>query len=324
MTAILGALSVGLINHTLYTLTAILLAVIAVRSYSYSTQALKNFAIIAAATAVFMLVRVLLQNVFGYPMGSSVLFELPSVQLPSWLSGVRVGGEVTVESVLFAINDGARIAGITLLFAMAAAITSPTRVLRALPLSLHSAGMLLVIAVTFLPHLLADISRLRHASRWRGQKSTGVRTLVSQVISVAESALDRSVTLAASLTVRGYSHSGTPQKYRSMMLLGALGMVIFASGIMMFGVRTISVIGMLVSVALLWLSVSEANDSVIRTRYRREQWNPADIGLAITPLIAIAVNATTGSWGFAYASMMLLITALIKVIVVQTQVPVIG
>lgn len=323
LTAIFGASSIGLINHIVYTACAILLALMAVRAYAYSPQALKNFRIIALATSVFMALRVLLQNLFGYPMGNTVLVHLPSVVLPEWLSGIRLGGPLTLESVMFALNDGARIAGITLLFAMAAAITSPTRVLRALPLSLHSAGMLLVIAVTFLPHVLTDISRLRHASRWRGQRTTGIQAVVAQVINVAESALDRSVTLAASLTVRGYAHSHTAQKARSILLLGALGLLAFTTGFMLFGMLPVTVLGAIFSLILLWLGVSTMNEAQTRTRYRQEKWRPADIGLVITPIGPVVINMMSDTWGFAYASMLLLFTVLIKIIVVQTQVPVV-
>ena len=324
LTAVLGACSIGLIDHIVYTVCAIVLAIMAVRAYAYSPQALKNFRIIALATSVFMALRVVLQNLFGFPMGTTVLVHVPSVALPEWLSGVRLGGPLTLESVVFALNDGARIAGITLLFAMAAAITSPTRVLRALPLTLHSTGMLLVIAVTFLPHLLTDISRLRHASRWRGQRSTGIRAVVAQVINLAESALDRSVTLAASLTARGYSHSHTPQKVRSILLLGALGLVGFTTGLMLFGLRPVTVLGALLSLLLMWHGLSTINDMVTRTRYRQEKWTPADFGLVVTPIGPVVINSLSGTWGYAYASMLLLFTALIKFIVVQTQVPAVG
>ena len=60
LTAVLGASSIGLINHIVYTVCAIVLAIMAARAYAYSPQALKNFRIIALATCVFMALRVVL------------------------------------------------------------------------------------------------------------------------------------------------------------------------------------------------------------------------------------------------------------------------
>ena len=60
-----------------------------------------------AAVALRVTMAVILGNGVG---GSVVIVDLPRLPLPSWLAGLRVGGPVTLESVLAAAVDGMRLA----------------------------------------------------------------------------------------------------------------------------------------------------------------------------------------------------------------------
>lgn len=303
------ATSVAAINHGGFSATAAVVSVAVGFAFAYSEQARKNFRFICIGMAVLVAVRVLLQNLFGYPMGANVLFTLPSADMPMWLSGLRLGGSVTSESVLFALNDGTRIAAITLAFVSAATVTSPTRVLRALPLAMHNVGMVVVIAVTFLPHLLADLSRVRHASRWRGQQVGGLRQVMAQIINVAESALDRSVTLAAALTLRGFTQ--TRSHHRWVLLLGATASIGFGFALMLLGMRWNLLAGFAFSLVALWLGLGRSESQQERTRYRQSVWKKSDLAIAATPLISAAsyavVLATTRDMPSALASAMSLL-----------------
>lgn len=74
------------------------------------------------------LVVVGVRLVFSAFLGSSIpgthtLVTLPEVPLPDWAEGVRIGGRVTGEQLLFALYDGARMAA--LLICVGAANSSP-------------------------------------------------------------------------------------------------------------------------------------------------------------------------------------------------------
>lgn len=279
------ATTVAIINHVTFSLAAAAVCFAIGLRHAYSVHAQTNFKWVAVGLLGLVALRVVLQNLLGYPMGADVLFTLPSVEMPSWLSGLRLGGTVTSESVLYAIGDGLRIAAIALVFVTAATVTSPTRILRALPLTMHSAGMVVVIAVTFLPHLLADLSRVRNASRWRGQQVRGIRNIMSQIIVVAESALDRSVTLAAALTVRGYTHSSSSRRW--ILLVGALSSAGFAVAIAASGIRANLLVGLGLSFVLAWLGISTRHEPLKRTRYRQSEWHVQDLAIAFTPLAVV-------------------------------------
>ena len=285
------ATTVAAINHGAFSVAAVAVATFIGLRHAYSIQARSNFKVVALGLAVLVVLRVLLQNILGYPMGSTVLFTLPTFEMPLWLSGLRLGGSITSESVLFAVSDGVRIAAIALAFVCAATVTSPTRVLRALPLAMHSAGMIVVIAVTFLPHLLADVSRVRNASRWRGQNLSGLRNIMAQMINVAESALDRSVTLAAALTIRGYVQS--PTKHRWTLLLGSASAVGFGFGIALVGFRINLTLGFVLSLVAMRFGIQRSESESIRTRYRQSEWKRLDVLIAVIPVFAAAAYSFT-------------------------------
>jgi len=297
LSALAIAATTAAINHGAFSVAAVFVALAVGLRHAYSTQARRNFIVVAIGLAGLVAVRVILQNLLGYPMGSHVLVTLPTIDMPMWLSGLRLGGSITSESVLFALSDGARIAAIALAFVSAATVTSPTRVLRALPLSMQSAGMIVVIAVTFLPHLLADLSRVRNASRWRGQQLRGLRHVMAQMINVAESALDRSVTLAAALTVRGYAHS--PSRNRWSLLIGSTGAIGFGFALALSGFRLNLGMGFLLSLIAMRFGVQRPTGEIARTRYRQSEWTLRDVVIAVSPVAAaltyIVANVATSN-----------------------------
>ena len=98
---------------------------------------------------VVIVVRVMVQVVFGNRLPGHVLFTLPQVPLPSWAAGVSIGGPVTAESVIQAAVEGLRLAVILVCFGAANSLASPYRLLRCLPAILYEAG----VAVTVVPGL---------------------------------------------------------------------------------------------------------------------------------------------------------------------------
>src|SRR5690606_20818432 len=73
--------------------------------------------LLIGATAIT--VRMAFYVVFGGADGATVLFELPSIRLPEWAAGFRLGGAVSAEGALAAAYDGLRLG--TLLVCVGAA-----------------------------------------------------------------------------------------------------------------------------------------------------------------------------------------------------------
>ncbi|WP_229926183.1 energy-coupling factor transporter transmembrane component T, partial [Streptomyces longispororuber] len=170
-------------------------------------------------------IRLVFAVFLGSPIpGTHLLVTLPEVPLPDWAQGVRIGGRVTAEGVVFALYDGVRLAGLLICVGAANALASPARLLKALPGALYEAGVAVVVAMTFAPNLVADVQRLRAARRLRGRADRGVRGLLQVGLPVLEGALERSVALAAAMDARGFGRTAAvPARVRRTTAALTLG-----------------------------------------------------------------------------------------------------
>ena len=249
-----------------------------------------NFRILVRVAVWFVGFRILLQTFLGYPMGSHIAVKLPIVDLPTWLSGLRIGGIITWESLLNAFAEGLRMGAIVLAFAAAANLTSPSRVLRNLPAALHELGMIVVIAITFIPHLFADAQRLLQAARWRGHNSGRIRLLTMNIVTLCEAAFDRSNSLAGSLTTRGYGIHTAQSKQRNLVFIGLALFTCSGAYFLVSSRGLVSSALAVCGVALISLGMKRAQTHSVRTKYRPDVWDSnANYFLAISIAIVSTV-----------------------------------
>lgn len=225
-----------------------------------------------------IVIRLVFSVLLGSPIpGTRVLFTLPEVPLPSWAQGVRIGGRVTAEAVVFALYDGLKLAALLACVGAANALANPARLLKSLPGALYEVGVAVVVALTFAPNLVADMLRLRSARRLRGRPDRGVRALLQIGLPVLEGALERSVALAAAMDARGYGRAAqVPPAVRHittvLTLGGLLGVCAGTYGLLAaegagFGTPLL-LAGLAAAVAGLWLGGRRS----VRTRYRPDAW----------------------------------------------------
>ena len=181
--------------------------------HRYSQQHWQSFKTLLVVAGFIVVGRVILQIIFGANFGNDVIVRLPSFSLPSWLTGVRIGGPVTQQSLLGALNNGLALAITIAVIAAAVAMTSSTTILRLLPASFEAFATVVIIAITFIPQLFDDIQRLRTAHRLRGSTQGPLRLIGMNIFNLADTALRRSVTLAGSLSTRGYQLRSTPSPF---------------------------------------------------------------------------------------------------------------
>ncbi|MFJ3902286.1 energy-coupling factor transporter transmembrane component T [Streptomyces sp. NPDC090025] len=241
-------------------------------------------------------IRVLFSLLLGSPIpGSHPLFTLPELPLPDWAQGIRIGGRVTAEQLLFALYDGLKLATLLICVGAANALANPSRLLKSLPGALYEVGVAVVVAMTFAPNLVADVVRLRTARRLRGRPTGGVRALLQIGLPVLEGALERSVALAASMDARGYGRTAqVPRAVRRttnvLTLGGLLGVCAGSYGLLAaqgagYGLPLL-VAGLLAAVGGLRLG----GRRTVRTRYRPDPWGVrawlvAGSGVAVAALV---------------------------------------
>ncbi|MFD6280501.1 energy-coupling factor transporter transmembrane protein EcfT [Streptomyces sp. NPDC060209] len=220
--------------------------------------------------------------VFSVFLGSSVpgshtLFTLAEVPLPDWAEGVRIGGRVTAEQVVFALYEGAKLATLLICVGAANSLANPARLLKSLPGALYEVGVAVVVAMTFAPNMVADVARLRTARRLRGRPTGGVRAVLQIGLPVLEGALERSVAVAASMDARGYGRTAQvpPAVRRTTHVLtlgGLLGVCAGTYGLLAAQGATHGLPLLLAGLAAATAGIGLGGRRSVRTRYRPDRW----------------------------------------------------
>ncbi|MFE9361337.1 energy-coupling factor transporter transmembrane protein EcfT [Streptomyces sp. NPDC006978] len=223
-------------------------------------------------------VRLVFSVLLGSPVpGTHGLFTLPEVPMPDWAQGVRIGGRVTAEQLVFALYDGAKLATLLICIGAANSLANPARLLKSLPGALYEVGVAVVVAMTFAPNMVADVARLRTARRLRGRPTGGIGAVLQIGLPVLEGALERSVAVAASMDARGYGRTAQvpPAVRRTTHVLtlgGLLGVCAGTYGLLaaqgaVHGLPLL-LAGLLAALAGLRLGGRRS----VRTRYRPDRW----------------------------------------------------
>jgi len=167
-----------------------------------------RFAVIAFSFRMFIAIFI------GVPMPGRTIFTLPQLQLPDFLVGIRIGGQVTTQRLLSGFDEAVLLVALILIFATANALSNPNSLLRILPQRFYGLGLAGVISTSVAPQAARGIERVRSARRLRGQSSHGIRSWRGVALPVLEDSLERSIDLAAGLESRGYGYFPRPTRYR--------------------------------------------------------------------------------------------------------------
>lgn len=246
-------------------------------------------------------IRVVFRFVFGGAEGTTILLRLPEIPLPVWAAGIRLFGDVSAESVLGGLYDGMRLATMVICVGAANALANPKRLLKSMPSALYEIGTTVTVALAVFPQLAESTQRVRRARALRGTGGSRFEVLRSIVVPVLEDALDRSLTLAASMDSRGYGRSGSPSR-TSRRITGALmatGLVGVCVGVYStLDGTTPPLLATPMLVAGLGLAVAgfvAAGRRVERSRYRPDRWRAAELLTALTGVAVAVVLFRTSS-----------------------------
>ncbi|MBY8877819.1 energy-coupling factor transporter transmembrane protein EcfT [Actinacidiphila acidipaludis] len=248
-----------------------------------------------------LVIRLVFAVLLGSPIpGTHVVVTLPQVPLPHWAQGVRIGGRVTAEGLVFALRDGMKLATLLVCVGAANALANPARLLKSLPGALYEAGVAVVVAMTFAPHLVADVARLRAARRLRGREDRGVRALLQVGLPVLEGALERSVALAAAMDARGYGRTaavpaGVRRATAALTLGGLLGVCAGTYALLSASGGRYGLPVLLIGLAAAMAGLRLGGRRSVRTRYRPDRWGArawlvAGSGAAVAALMIAATG----------------------------------
>jgi energy-coupling factor transport system permease protein len=270
---------------------AVLGLVVAVRRGDAPWARGYRFYLLMALTVI--VIRVVFRVVFssGITPGDHILFRLSQIPMPSWYAGIQIGGPVSLQAVLSATLDGARLACLLCCIGAANTLANPKRALRVLPGALYELGVAVTVALSVAPQLVESVQRVRRARRLRGSDRRGLRGLRAVAIPVLHDALERSLLLAAAMDSRGYGRTGTAKRgtrrlTATLLLTGLAGLCVGAYGLLDAGLpAALSVGGFTGGAAACIGGLFLGGRRVSRSHYRPDpwgwpEWAVAGVGLA--------------------------------------------
>ena len=243
--------------------------------------------------------RMFFQITIGGTRAGEVLFTLPSIQLPDWAAGIRLGGPVTVDGLMFALFDALRLATMLLCVGAANSLANPRTALKSVPAGLRDISTAVVIALALIPQLIGSLHRVRRGQRLRGGRRRGLSAVPATLIPVIEDSVESSLQLATSMEARGYGRTRVAGERRrgTWPLLGALLAVTLGIYVLlgvparmngMLGLRGPAILALAligVGVALTVWGMRASGRQLGVTRYRPAPWGgpeyvPLGCGLA--------------------------------------------
>ena len=227
-----------------------------------------------------IIIRVIFRIVFesGGTPGDQVLFRLPTIPMPSWYAGVQIGGPVSLQAVLSAALDGARLACLLCCIGAANTLANPKRALRVLPGALYELGVAVTVALSVAPQLVDSVQRVRRGRRLRGSERRGLRALRAIAVPVLHDALERSLLLAAAMDSRGYGRTGRATRASRrltavLLLAGLCGLCLGAYGLLDSSMPSgVAIGGFTAGAAACVGGLFLGGRRVSRSQYRPDPW----------------------------------------------------
>lgn len=214
--AIFIATSVIRLDESLFSLAVISAIFLLVAAFPKESFRFHTFRLAIHLSILAVTLRIFFAMLIGVPMPGKTLFTIPQIQLPDFLVGIRIGGEVTSQRLGAALNESLIFAAMLLLFGVANSLTAPTKILKVIPQRLYGVGVAVALATRITPQLADSVSRIRQAQYLRGQQSRGSKSWLRIGTPVLEESMSKSLDLAASLEARGYGLKKIATRYKSV------------------------------------------------------------------------------------------------------------
>jgi energy-coupling factor transport system permease protein len=217
------------------------------------------------------------------PLGGTTLFNLPNWPL--------IGGPVTLESILFGLINGFILWTLLAVFLALNAIVPAHQLVRLTPRAFHDLGVVMLIALTYLPETTRHLQRIREAQAVRGHRLRSWRDWPPILLPLLIGGLERAMQLAETMVARGYGAAhDVGQRGRVRLLLTVTLALAFGGWLTLLWQRPFLGGGLLAAAtlligALLW----QMGRRTQTTRYRPARWRWPDTLLVATAVIPLAL-----------------------------------
>jgi len=294
-----AVVSVQLAPNVLYASLVLLVTVLIVEVHGRRTGLARAFPLFVALGATFGLLRVVLTVATTHGIGTP-LATIPHLDLPRILGGFRVGGTIERQVLGQALADALVIVVVIAVFGAWNAVVSHHEVLQSTPRAFHELGLVVTIALAFVPSTLAALRASRESDRARtGGMIVRRGRLVRHAVPVLESGMERAVALAESMDARGFGHrtAGRGERIAAAATLGGLLGLGGAFVALVGGAHLAAAISGGLGLVLLVSAIATASSAAKRVRYRPRRLTALDVRVMAAVLVAPVGLAVLGALG---------------------------
>lgn len=166
--------------------------------------------------AAIMLTFSTLFNLLFVHVGSTVLLRLPT----SW---PLIGGVWTAEAAVYGAINGLMILTLLVIFLTFNQIVPGSELVHLTPRAFHNLGLVLLIALTYVPETRRHWQKIRDAQAIRGHQVRGWRDWRPILLPLLVGGMERALALAEAMVARGYGAAAPtrqPRWVQAGLLLG--------------------------------------------------------------------------------------------------------
>ena len=287
--AVAAASVVQLAPSPVYVALVIGVAALVVEVHGLDSPFARAFPVLLTVGVVFGVLRVALTALTTHINVGPVLFTTPEFTLPTILGGFTVGGPISAAVVLRAASEAFVIVGVMAVFGAFNATVSHYELVQSIPRAFYEIGLVVIVAIAFVPSTIGAIGAVREADRARtGGRVVRRGRLVRMLIPILESGMERAVGLAESMDSRGFARSGPSANDRLAGWLGLGSLLALGGGFVALvgGAEPVAAALGGVGVVALVGAVTLASRGTRRVRYRPRALTGADWALILISSLA--------------------------------------
>lgn len=216
--------------------------------------------------------------------GETILFQLP-LTLP------LIGGPITLEAAVYGLTTGLVLLALLFVFVAFNHIVPVSELVRFVPRAFHDLGVVLLIAVTYVPETARHLEHVREAQAIRGHRIRGIRDWRPLLVPLLVGGMERAMGLAEAMVARGYGATAARAQEPAVLvgivvgLLLVFGGWLYAIWVGLLG-WLIFVAGAVLLLALIW----RRGRAVQHTRYRQDPWRREDTAMVTISLLVLATS----------------------------------
>jgi energy-coupling factor transport system permease protein len=269
-----------IVRNPLYALLLILIARLVDASCG---QAERGLRFPWGRIAVAVLALSTLFNALFVHSGETVLFRLP----PGW---PLIGGIITLEAMVYGLTTGLVLLALLFVFIAFNHIVPVSDLVRLAPRAFHDLGVVMLVAVTYVPETARHLEHVREAQAIRGHRVRGLRDWRPLLVPLLVGGMERAMGLAEAMVARGYGATAGRAQQPTVLLGVALGLLLLLSGWLLALWRgsagwLMFAAGAMLLVVILW----RRGRMVSHTHYRQRPWQREDTVIAAAAALALVL-----------------------------------